>query len=90
MEIHAQRYGSGEKVLFLHGAGGNARSWYFQKEYLKTYVEVSPVDMPGHGVDAGGDLLHVRLDESARGERRGAEADARGLEGARGGLWLPA
>jgi pimeloyl-ACP methyl ester carboxylesterase len=54
MEIYAQRYGSGEKVLFLHGAGGNAKSWYFQKEYLKAYVEVIPIDMPGHGVDAGG------------------------------------
>jgi pimeloyl-ACP methyl ester carboxylesterase len=58
MEIYAQRYGSGDKVLFLHGAGGNARSWYFQKEYLKAYVEVIPVDMPGHGVNADGDGLH--------------------------------
>ena len=54
MEIYAQRYGSGEKVLFLHGAGGNAGSWYFQAEYLRTYAEVIPVDMPGHGADAGG------------------------------------
>jgi pimeloyl-ACP methyl ester carboxylesterase len=58
MEIYAQRYGGGEKVLLLHGAGGNARSWYFQKEYLKAYVEVIPVDMPGHGVNAAGDGLH--------------------------------
>ena len=54
MDIHAKRYGSGAKVLFIHGAGGNARSWYFQKEYLKTSMEVIPVDLPGHGEDVDG------------------------------------
>ncbi|MCX5812154.1 MAG: alpha/beta hydrolase [Proteobacteria bacterium] len=54
MNIHAERYGKGEKVIFIHGAGGNARSWYFQKEYLQSSMEVILIDLPGHGEDAAG------------------------------------
>jgi pimeloyl-ACP methyl ester carboxylesterase len=54
MNIHAERHGQGEKVIFIHGAGGNARSWYFQKEYLKNSMEVVLIDLPGHGTDADG------------------------------------
>jgi pimeloyl-ACP methyl ester carboxylesterase len=54
MNIHAERNGKGEKIIFIHGAGGNARSWYFQKEYLKTSMEVILIDLPGHGEDADG------------------------------------
>jgi pimeloyl-ACP methyl ester carboxylesterase len=54
MNIHAERYGKGEKIIFIHGAGGNARSWYFQKEYLKASMEVILIDLPGHGNDAEG------------------------------------
>ena len=54
MNIHAERYGKGEKVIFIHGAGGSARSWYFQKEYLKASMEVILIDLPGHGQDADG------------------------------------
>ncbi len=57
MDVHAERHGSGEKAVFIHGAGGNARSWYFQKEHLKTSMEVIPIDLPGHGVDADGNGL---------------------------------
>jgi pimeloyl-ACP methyl ester carboxylesterase len=59
MNIHAARYGKGEKVIFIHGAGGNARSWYFQKEYLKASMEVILIDLPGHGVDADGSGLNT-------------------------------
>jgi pimeloyl-ACP methyl ester carboxylesterase len=55
MNIHVERYGEGEKVIFIHGAGGNARSWYFQKEYLKASMEIILIDLPGHGKDAGGE-----------------------------------
>jgi len=54
MNVYAERIGSGEKVIFIHGAGGNARSWFFQKEYLKSLMEVILIDLPGHGEDAEG------------------------------------
>ena len=59
MDVHTERYGSGEKVILIHGAGANARSWYFQKEYLKNYMEVIPIDLPGHGVDVEGTGLNT-------------------------------
>ncbi len=55
MKIHAERSGKGEKIIFIHGAGGNARSWYFQKESLKTSMEVILIDLPGHGQDSQGE-----------------------------------
>jgi pimeloyl-ACP methyl ester carboxylesterase len=54
MKIHAERFGKGEKIIFIHGAGGNARSWYFQKEFLKASMETILIDLPGHGQDAHG------------------------------------
>jgi pimeloyl-ACP methyl ester carboxylesterase len=39
----------GEKILFVHGAGGNSASWYFQKEYLEKHAEVILLDLPGRG-----------------------------------------
>jgi pimeloyl-ACP methyl ester carboxylesterase len=53
MGLHAERYGSGEKIIFIHGAGGSTRSWYFQKEYLKGTAEVILLDLPGHGRSKG-------------------------------------
>lgn len=49
METALERYGTGEKVLFIHGAGGSSKSWFYQIEYLKTSVEVMLIDLPGHG-----------------------------------------
>ena len=53
MNLHVERYGSGEPVVFVHGAGGSSSAWYFQKEYLKRFVEVILIDLPGHGVASG-------------------------------------
>jgi pimeloyl-ACP methyl ester carboxylesterase len=53
MGIHVERYGAGEKVLFIHGAGGNTELWYFQKRYLSKSMEVILVDLPGHGKSGG-------------------------------------
>jgi pimeloyl-ACP methyl ester carboxylesterase len=47
--MHVERYGKGEKIIFLHGSGWNARMWYKQRDYLKTSMEVILVDLPGHG-----------------------------------------
>lgn len=49
METELERYGTGEKVLFIHGAGGSTKAWFYQVEYLKTSVEVVLIDLPGHG-----------------------------------------
>ncbi len=48
MGIYLERYGKGEKVLFLHGAGGSTASWYFQRN-LQAVCEVVFADLPGHG-----------------------------------------
>jgi pimeloyl-ACP methyl ester carboxylesterase len=52
MGVYLERYGRGEKVLFLHGAGGSVSSWHFQKG-LQTVCEVVLVDLPGHGKSGG-------------------------------------
>ncbi|MCX5815784.1 MAG: alpha/beta hydrolase [Proteobacteria bacterium] len=49
METELERYGTGENVLFIHGAGGSAKAWFYQMEYLKTSVGVMLIDLPGHG-----------------------------------------
>ncbi|MCX8021871.1 MAG: alpha/beta hydrolase [Syntrophorhabdaceae bacterium] len=54
MDIFVEREGKGEKVVFIHGAGGNGRSWFFQKEYLKDAFETVVIDLPGHGMDGDG------------------------------------
>jgi pimeloyl-ACP methyl ester carboxylesterase len=53
MDLHLERHGQGEKLLFIHGAGGSSAGWYFQKEYLKRCSEVILVDLPGRGKSAG-------------------------------------
>ncbi len=49
MQLHVERYGAGEKIVFIHGAGGSTSGWYFQREYLKRSFEVVLLDLPGHG-----------------------------------------
>ncbi len=58
MGVYLERYGRGEKVLFLHGAGGSTSSWYFQKG-LQAVCEVVLVDLPGHGKSGGGGLRTI-------------------------------
>jgi pimeloyl-ACP methyl ester carboxylesterase len=53
MELHVERHGAGKPVIFIHGASGSSLSWYFQKEYLKQFVEVILLDLPGHGKSPG-------------------------------------
>ncbi|MGD0231016.1 MAG: alpha/beta hydrolase [Syntrophorhabdales bacterium] len=52
MGVHLERHGRGEKILFIHGAGGSSASWYFQKR-LEGRCEVILVDLPGHGRSKG-------------------------------------
>lgn len=51
--IHIERYGQGEKVLFLHGSGWNTHMWYNQRDHLASSMEVILVDLPGHGESPG-------------------------------------
>ncbi|OPY76479.1 MAG: AB hydrolase superfamily protein YdjP [Syntrophorhabdus sp. PtaU1.Bin050] len=53
MDVYIERTGSGEPILFVHGAGGNSEYWYYQKEYLKKHMEVLTIDLPGHGRSTG-------------------------------------
>jgi pimeloyl-ACP methyl ester carboxylesterase len=53
MVLNVERYGAGEPIIFIHGVGGNAQYWYFQREYLKSLMEVILVDLPGHGQSGG-------------------------------------
>lgn len=49
MGIYCEQTGKGKKVIFIHGAGGSTKSWYFQREVLQRSMEVLVVDLPGHG-----------------------------------------
>jgi pimeloyl-ACP methyl ester carboxylesterase len=51
--MHIEKYGQGEKVLFIHGSGWNTHMWYGQSDYLKSSMEVLLVDLPGHGKSPG-------------------------------------
>jgi pimeloyl-ACP methyl ester carboxylesterase len=51
--MHIEKYGQGEKVLFIHGSGWNTHMWDSQKGYLKSSIEVLLVDLPGHGESPG-------------------------------------
>jgi pimeloyl-ACP methyl ester carboxylesterase len=51
--MHIERYGQGEKILFIHGSGWNTHMWYSQRDYLKASMEVMLVDLPGHGESPG-------------------------------------
>lgn len=53
MDLNVERYGKGEKLLFLHGAGGSSSSFYFQRKYLQKSSEVILLDLPGHGKSPG-------------------------------------
>ncbi|HDR4440019.1 TPA: alpha/beta hydrolase [Bacillus cereus] len=45
--------GSGPVILFLHGLGGNANNWLYQRQYFKEKWKVISLDLPGHGKSEG-------------------------------------
>jgi pimeloyl-ACP methyl ester carboxylesterase len=51
--MHIERYGQGEKILFIHGSGWNTHMWYGQRDYLASSMEVILIDLPGHGESPG-------------------------------------
>ncbi|PKB79835.1 MAG: hypothetical protein BZY88_11380 [SAR202 cluster bacterium Io17-Chloro-G9] len=74
--------------LLVHGAGQGAWSWGRVWGYLTAPVEhpprlyaprranrVYPLDLPGHGADAGGDTAEVRLEECVHAIARAVERE---------------
>jgi pimeloyl-ACP methyl ester carboxylesterase len=53
MDLNVERHGKGEKLLFIHGAGGSSSSFHFEKQYLQRSSEVILLDLPGHGKSGG-------------------------------------
>jgi pimeloyl-ACP methyl ester carboxylesterase len=51
--MHIERYGQGEKIIFIHGSGWNTHMWYGQRDYLAKSMEVILIDLPGHGESSG-------------------------------------
>lgn len=51
--MYVERHGGGEPIIFLHGAGGSSQYWYYQREYLRRFMEVLTFDLPGHGQSPG-------------------------------------
>jgi pimeloyl-ACP methyl ester carboxylesterase len=47
--IHYLSEGEGLPLVFLHGLGGNASNWLYQRNYFKNRYQVISVDLPGHG-----------------------------------------
>ncbi|AHM03509.1 alpha/beta hydrolase [Roseibacterium elongatum DSM 19469] len=46
---HIQTFGTGEDVLFLHGAGASAHSWHRLVPFLDHRFHMIVPDLPGHG-----------------------------------------
>ena len=74
--------------MLVHGAGQGAWSWGRVWGYLtapeehppRLYVprranRVHPLDLPGHGADAGGDTAEVRLDDCVHAVTRAVERE---------------
>jgi pimeloyl-ACP methyl ester carboxylesterase len=59
MKMHIERTGKGKAIVFIHGAGGSGLNWYFQKEFLKSSMNVFLLDLPGHGASEGGPCSSV-------------------------------
>ncbi len=49
IELHCERYGSGEPVLLLHGLGSSTLDWEPQIAALSQQYQVVAVDFRGHG-----------------------------------------
>lgn len=48
--------GKGPVLLFLHGLGGNANNWFYQRKYFSRNWTVVSIDLPGHGRSEGEDI----------------------------------
>ena len=60
-EVEMQVYGSGEPLLYLHGAGGLLGIDPFLDELGKDFKVVAP-HLPGYGESTGGELIEDVVD----------------------------
>jgi len=42
-----------KQLIFVHGAGGDHRTWVYQMSYFRGQYAVYAVDLPGHGFSGG-------------------------------------
>jgi len=49
MNLNVEKFGEGDPIVFIHGVGGSSQYWYYQREYLRSFMKVILVDLPGHG-----------------------------------------
>lgn len=47
--IHYEISGSGQTLLFIHGAYLSVDEWIYQQDFFSKYYQVVRVDLPGHG-----------------------------------------
>jgi pimeloyl-ACP methyl ester carboxylesterase len=93
--LRLETNGSGDSVLFLHGAGVGGWSWTLQAEALPEFHCLAP-DMPGHGLRARDSRFTVRgateeMAELIRARGRNGKAHIVGLSlGAQVALQLAA
>ncbi len=59
MNLHVERSGIGERIIFIHGSGWNGRMWCDQRDHLRSSMEVILVDLPGHGHSPGSGCTSV-------------------------------
>jgi sigma-B regulation protein RsbQ len=48
--------GQGPALLFLHGLGGNANNWIYQRQHFQSNRTVITLDLPGHGQSEGASI----------------------------------
>jgi pimeloyl-ACP methyl ester carboxylesterase len=51
-ELYYERHGAGPALLFAHGVGGNALSWWQQVPYFRDRYTCIVIDQPGFGRSA--------------------------------------
>ncbi len=49
IDIHYETWGSGQPVVFIHGAYLSTKEWVYQAAYFSKHYQVVLIDMPGHG-----------------------------------------
>lgn len=54
--IHYTDEGTGRPLIFLHGLGGRASNWTYQRQYFALSQRVICLELPGHGESDGQDV----------------------------------
>lgn len=65
--IHFTLEGSGPPLVFLHGLGGRADNWLYQRRYFSRTRTVICPDMPGQGRSTGREIPFIRYADILHG-----------------------